>query len=147
MFKFSNDIYELEKINISKTPTISSVAFKALTTNYLKSGLLYQVKGRAHDNMREAYYGGITEVYNLKTDKSGFKIYDINSSYPASMMQTMPVGKPVFSTDPRGLDNYFGIVYAEVESPKDSKGDFINIKYPPLPFRLPEGRIINAIGN
>lgn len=56
--KFSNDIYALEKLNITKTPTTSSIAFKALTTNYLKSGLLFQVKGRAHDEMRQVYYGG-----------------------------------------------------------------------------------------
>ena len=136
----------MKKLNITKTPTTSSIAFKALTTNYLKNDLLFQVKGAAHNEMRQGYSGGISEVYHLKSDKK-FKIYDINSSYPASMTQPMPIGKPVFSTDQGGLDNYFGIVYAEIETPKDSKGDFIIIYYPSLPFRLSDGGIINPIGS
>lgn len=89
--------------------------------------------------------GGIAKVYNLKADKK-INIYDINSSYTVSMTQAMPIGKPVFSTDQGGLDKYFGIVYAEIEIPKNPKGDFIVIDYPPLPFRLSDGSIINPIG-
>lgn len=92
--KFSDDIYELEKLNITKSPTTSSLAFKALTTNYINPNLLYQVKGPAHHYMRSGYFGGITEVYNLIAD-NGLRIYDINSSYPASMKQAMPIGKPI----------------------------------------------------
>jgi len=107
--------------------------------------MLYIIKDKAHKNMREAYFGGISEVYNLKAD-NGIKIYDINSSYPASMKQDMPIGKPVFSTNPNGLDNYFGIVYAKIETPKSSKNYYERLDYPPLPFRLPTGNIINPIG-
>ena len=50
MEKLSNDIYELEKLNITKTST-SSLAFKAIT-NYIKEGVLFKIKGRAHYIMR-----------------------------------------------------------------------------------------------
>lgn len=143
--KFSDDIWKLEHLNVTNTPTCSSLAFKALKTNYLDNNILYQVKGGAHENMRRAYFGGISEVYNLKAE-NGVRIYDINSSYPASMKQTMPIGKPVFSSDPGGLDNYFGVVYTKIETPKNSKGEYRKLDYPPLPFRLPDGNIINPIG-
>lgn len=143
---FAKDIHKLETLNITKTPTISSLAFKALTVNYFKPNMLYQIKPPAYNDMREALYGGICEAYNLVSKNKKIYVYDLNSSYPASMLLPMPVGKPVFSTDKSGLDSYFGIVYVEVETPKDDKGDFIKLDYPPLPFRLSDGRIINPVG-
>lgn len=61
--KFSSDIYELEKLNITNVPTISSLSFKSLITNYIHPDTLYQVKGRAHEYMRRAYFGGVSEIY------------------------------------------------------------------------------------
>lgn len=142
--KFASDIYKIEKLNITNTPTISSLSFKSITTNYITPNTLYQVKGRAHEYMRRGYFGGVSEVYTLSADK-GVKIYDINSSYPASMKQTMPIGQPVFSTQP-GIENYFGVVFAEIETPKDINGNFIKLDHPPLSFRLEDGSIINPIG-
>lgn len=140
---FAKDIHKLETLNVTKTPTISSLAFKALTINYFKPGLLYQIKQQAYKDMRRALYGGVCEAYNLVSNKKIY-VYDLNSSYPASMLLPMPVGKPVFSTE-NCLDSYFGIVYAEVETPMKD-GEFVKLLYPPLPFRLNDGRIINPIG-
>lgn len=146
VIKFAEEIFEGERLNITKMSTTSSLAWKIFTTNYLGKDLLYQVIGPAHYNMREGYYGGTTEVYVRKTiPNSVVRIYDVNSSYPASMKQKMPSGKPVFSTDPGGLDKYFGVVFAEVETPKDSKGNYISLEFPPLPFRS-DNVIINPIG-
>lgn len=145
MIKFAKDIYKLEKINITKVPTISSLSFKAITTNYIKPNLLFKIKGTAHNNMRRAFFGGAAEVYNLNAIDE-VRIYDINSSYPASMKMPMPVGKPLFSND-KNLDNYFGVVFAKIKTPRDNKGEYININYPPLPYRLSNIRIINPIGN
>lgn len=146
LISFSNDIFRMETVNITKSPTISSLAFRILLTNYLNASEIFQIKGPAHDNMRDAYFGGITEAYHRSCEGEGFA-YDVNSSHPASMKQPLPVGSPIYSTDPV-LDNYFGIAYAEIETPKDENGKHKEeIMYPPLPFRLPDKSIINPIGN
>ena len=58
MVKFSDDIYKLEKLNITEIATTSSLAFKALFTNYVKDNTFYKVKGPAHNDMRRGFFGG-----------------------------------------------------------------------------------------
>lgn len=144
MVKFAEDIYKLEGLNITNIATTSSLAFKALFKNYVKPNLFYKVKAGPHNDMRRGFFGGITEVYYLNP-KGKLRIYDINSSYPASMKQAMPVGKPIMSND-RILDNYFGVVYAKIKTPIDGNGHYIKLKYPPLPYRK-SSSIINPIGS
>lgn len=146
MIKFANDIYKLEKLNITKVATTSSLAFKAINTNYVKPNILFKVKGPSHNNMRRAFFGGVTEVYNLNPKDKVLRIYDINSSYPASMKLPMPVGKPLFSND-KNLDNYFGVVYAKINTPRDSFNNYVEINYPPLPYRVSSERTIYPIGS
>jgi hypothetical protein len=62
------------------------------------------------------------------------------------MKLPMPVGKPIFSND-NNLDNYFGVVMVKMNTPRDENGDYIKIKYPPLPYRISDVRIINPIGS
>lgn len=47
--------------------------------------------GCLHDFAREAYYGGRTELF-IKYGR-GLNYYDVNSSYPFSMLHNMPVGR------------------------------------------------------
>lgn len=104
---------------------------------------MYQVKGPAHYNIREGFFGGHSEVY--KTRPCGeVRVYDLNSSYPNSMLKKMPVGLPKFSTDP-DLDNYFGVVTVTVETPKRN-GRYVEISHPPLPYRTEDDVLINPIG-
>jgi hypothetical protein len=83
------------------------------------------------------YYGGDVEV----CIPEGFNLhyYDVNSLYPFSMLNDMPVGEPVYTTDP-DLNNIFGFVEVEVTAPT-------NLKYPVLPYRTKEGLIIKPVGN
>lgn len=137
--KFSLDIWN-ERVNITSSSTISALAFNIYKTNYLQitNANLSQVKGNAHENMRSAYFGGRTEVYTPK----GFNLqsFDCNSIYPYCMLKPMPVDQPVFSND-TNLNNYFGVVYAKVQTIKYNK-------YPSLPFRDPElGWLLFPLGN
>jgi hypothetical protein len=57
------------------------------------------------------------------------------------MLNDMPTGETLFSTDPN-INNYFGIVFVEIDTTNlDSK--YMN--YPLLPHRL-EGRLYNLLG-
>lgn len=136
---FSRDIFNLEKVDITKLSTNSSVAFKIFRTNYLGESKLPIIKGNAHNEMRNGYYGGVVEVF--KNEGENLKLYDITSLYPFAMLKDMPTGNMVFSTD-SNIINYFGIVFVEVDTsglnPKYSN-------YPLLPHKI-EGRMYNPLG-
>lgn len=102
--------------------------------------------GCLHDFVRLGYYGGRTEVFERRSLDKRLKYFDINSSYPASMMHPMPAGKAVFPKS-TSLELFFefrkshiGFVECEVEIPK-------SCKIPPLPLRhgakliFPTGKI------
>lgn len=136
---FSRDIFNLEKVDITKLSTNSSVAFKIFRTNYLGESKLPVIKGNAHNEMRNAYYGGVVEVF--KNEGENLKLYDITSLYPFAMLKDMPTGNMLFSTD-SNIINYFGIVFVEVDTsgldPKYSN-------YPLLPHKI-DGRMYNPLG-
>ena len=137
--RFSQDIFNIEKIDITKLPTISSIAFKIFRTNYLGDSKLPIIKGNAHKEMRNAFYGGVVEVF--KNEGRNLKLYDITSLYPFAMLNDMPTGDSLFSTDPN-INNYFGIVFVEV----DTTGlDPKYLDYPLLPHRI-DGRMYNPLG-
>jgi hypothetical protein len=98
------------------------------------------IKGNAHKEMRNAFYGGIVEVF--KNEGSNLKLYDVTSLYPFAILNDMPTGDMLFSTD-SNINNYFGIVYVEVDTTGlDSK--YLN--YPLLPHKI-DGRLYNPLGS
>lgn len=136
--KFALDIFNNEKVDITKLPTNSSIAFKIFTTNYLNNTKLPIIKGLAHDIMRNAYYGGVVEVF--KNEGTDLKFYDINSLYPFSIFNVMPTSNMKFNTD-KVLNNYLGFVYVSVDT-SNLKSKYIN--YPLLPYRI-ESRMYNPL--
>jgi DNA polymerase type B, organellar and viral len=90
--------------------------------------------------MRNAYYGGVVEVF--KNEGFNLNYYDVTSLYPFAMLQDMPTGDMLFSTD-SDINNYFGIVFVEVDTtnldPKYSN-------YPLLPHKI-DGRMYNPLGS
>ena len=79
-------------MDIKRCPTTSSIAFRVYRTNYLNKFKIPVIKGLSHVNMRNAYYGGIVEVFRMYG--KNLKLYDVNSLYPYSMLEKMPVGVP-----------------------------------------------------
>jgi hypothetical protein len=139
MLIFIKDIFNVEKIDITKLPTNSSIAFKIFRTNYLGENKLPIIKGNCHKDMRNAYYGGVVEVF--KNEGRDLKLYDITSLYPFAMLNDMPTGNMLFSTDPN-LNNYFGIVYVTVDT---TNLNLAYLNYPLLPHRI-EGKLYNPLG-
>lgn len=100
--------------------------------------------GCMHDFIRLAYFGGRTEIYRMHfepwTDRNGVQVdtaemWDINSHYPACMLEPMPVGPAI---ELEGLDEkavysnarrMMGIVECDVYIPEDCY-------LPPLPVRV-----------
>lgn len=96
--------------------------------------------GCAHDFVRLAYYGGRTELLQRYAPK-GMYYYDINSSYPASMLKDMPAGamtelegsdettlEEALATLEKMSATHIGFVECRVSIPAECK-------LPPLPYR------------
>lgn len=106
-----------------------------------------------HDFIREAYFGGRTEIYRMEFkpyhDEKGrwvdrANLYDINSHYPHCMLEPMPVG-PAIEMEGLSEANVYsnarrmvGIVDCEVEIPRDCY-------LPPLPVKH-EGKLMFPTG-
>lgn len=136
--QFSKDIFNLERINITKSLSISSLTFKIFKTNYLNDYKFSIIKGLHNDRMINGFYGGHVDVY--KSIGNYIKCYDVNSLYPFVMsINDFPVGNPVLSFD-KDLNNYFGLVHCRVQTPE-------YMEKPVLPFRGDDGIIYFPLGN
>lgn len=126
--------------------TAPSTAVKLFRRKYLKKEV-----GRAvdtHTFVREGYFGGRVEVFQKEGE--GLRYYDINSSYPAAMLEDMPVGEALRFTEepsPGVTESMLGFVRAKVIVPDD-------IPVPPLPIRgafeeapHANGKLIFPVGN
>lgn len=122
--------------------TAPATAVKLLRRRYLPEPIDRNVS--THDFVRRGYFGGRVEVF--RREGTGLRYYDINSSYPASMLEDMPGsvctewdGKPPI----RFMRDRIGFVECKVWVPP------MNI--PPLPVRgdgqlLPKGKLLFPTG-
>ena len=133
--KYSKIIYNDFGINITERSTAASLSlFTYLSNFYKKKNMdIKLIKGAVEKDIRCAYFGGI--VFSRKGYKFKGKgyIYDVNSHFPAAMLNPMPTGNPILSNS-KDLQSYFGFVYAHIIPPKDLDVYFI-------PKRNKEGRI------
>jgi hypothetical protein len=139
LLKFSNIVYNNYGINITDFKTISSLSLHIYLSNFYNIKYdIKLIKGRIEKQIREAYYGGLVHLNCNKIDKGYY--YDMNSQYPSAMLNDMPVGDPILSTD-TNLNSYFGFCYAKIIPPKNldillipHKNDKGEIYLPSEPF-------------
>lgn len=98
-----------------------------------------ECEGCGHEFIRDAYFGGRTEIFRMKYsaaydhDHPEAYLFDVNSMYPACMLAPMPVGSGVLVEDLTEAQVYSnakiktGIVDCDVEIPDDCY-------LPPLPY-------------
>jgi hypothetical protein len=141
MNKMSNYYYDEYKINITKYMTLPSLAMGVFGYNFYNEDFnIKMIKGPLEKFIREAYFGGNISCYtkslNIKNSliKNAYH-YDMNSQYPKAMLNKMPTGNPVFSTN-TNLSYYFGFVYAHITPPPREK-----LKNLYIQFRTEEGKI------
>lgn len=114
--------------------TAPSTAVKLLRRQFMADE--YPRTVASHDFVREGYYGGRVEVFRERGE--GLYYYDINSSYPTSMLKPMPAGvggywskgePPTRYTRGRHGSGTVGFVRARVLVPT-------SLHIPPLPIRI-----------
>lgn len=99
------------------------------------------IKSKNHEFFRQAYFGGRVEIFKKKCE--GVRYYDINSAYPAAMLEPMPVGKMIecIGEPPAWIrKGRIGFARVNVYVPTDTY-------LPVLPFRTPIGRLIFPTGH
>jgi len=110
-------------VDISKTPTVSSLAFRIYRVKFLdQNNNISILNGLIYDFIYQSYYGGHVDAYIPKGEN--IKAYDVNSLYPTSMYRnTIPVGNPYYFE--RDLD-YFNKVNFNYPTEKVLNGDSKN---------------------
>lgn len=125
------DLLKEYNCDITTKNSVSSIALSIFRNednnfyNYHKTPL-HKLTSNIDEFIRKSYFGGATEIY--KPLGFDIKVYDVNSMYPAAMIDNdMPIGKPKFTKEV-DLDNFFGFVLCKCEVPSD-------LYRPVLPFK------------
>ena len=123
--------------------TAAATAIETLRTGYLQRSVSGLTPAR-EKLIREAYYGGRTEVFHTGTSFSPsalLRCYDINSMYVWALAQPLPCDH-VKDTRGQYWDDGSGFVECEVDTFTCNK-DVLN--YPVLPYRH-EGKLLFPLG-
>lgn len=130
---YSREIFKLYNLNIINYKTQAGLALNIFLSNYYdrKSLDIRVVKGFLEKEIRDGYFGGVVKVFS-NVVKDGY-YYDVNSHYPAAMLNDMPTGAPIFTTN-KNLNDLFGFIKAKVIAPSSSQ-----LKRAILPVKTEEG--------
>jgi len=138
MILFNKYINRKFDTQITKCLTISRLALNIFLKNYLNDYKIPVIKDNMYDDIKKAYFGGITEVY--KPFGTNLYYYDVNSLYPY-----VAASNPMCGNNYTYLESYnpaaglnikdlFGFFYCEIES----SNNYLGL----LPVRTPEGLIM-----
>lgn len=97
--------------------TISRLSLNIFLKNYLTDSKLPIIKGSAYDELKNAYYGGVTEVY--RPYGKDLYYYDVNSLYPFVALNPMCSNKYTyieFYKTEVNIDELFGFFYCDIEA-------------------------------
>ena len=99
IFKFGVEILDMFQYDISRSPTLPSLALGIYRSNFLqKEFKIPIITGHTYSDLVQGYLGGHVDVYYPVSDKNK-KVYhyDVNSLYPYVMANfPMPVGTPIY---------------------------------------------------
>ena len=93
--KFKNGIYNKYKVQLTNCRTIASVSMEVFKNNFYdssKAPIPYISNKTVYKDIKNSYYGGITEVYiPCEAENDGLLYYyDVNSLYPYASLNSMP---------------------------------------------------------
>jgi len=118
--------YITRKFDVQMTDclTVSRLSLNIFLKHYLKDSKIPIIKGNIYDDIKNAYYGGVTEVY--KPYGKDLYYYDVNSLYPFVALNPMCGNKYTYleSYSNKGLKlyNLFGFFYCEIETSSNYLG-------------------------
>ena len=112
---FNKYIFINYGIQMTDSITISRLALNIFMSIYLKDSKIPVIKQNVYNDIKQAYYGGITEVY--KPYGANIYYYDVNSLYPFASLNSMPgLSCTYIEKYNCNLDTLFGYFYCEIET-------------------------------
>ena len=118
--KANKQVFLDYNIDMTKGITISGLAVRLLLKDFYKANIPNINKPSLYKDIRQAYYGGITEVY--KPYGTNLFYYDVNSLYPYAALQDMPglnCSKVSYFEGCEDIDSLFGFFYCRIETTLD----------------------------
>jgi DNA polymerase type B, organellar and viral len=141
LLKFNYNLYNTYSLNITNFVTlpqlalaIKNISFKNISSD--SNNEIKLIKGTLEERLRKGYHGGNVHVY-VNEILNGY-YYDMVSQYPKAMLQDMPVGNPVFTTE-KDLDKIFGFVYAKITCPNEEE-----LRVPLIRYKDPHTREVTT---
>lgn len=87
--KANRELFIHFRINITDALTISGLAYKLFINYYYNNEVIPIINNKQiYNDIKESYYGGITEVYRPYGENLYY--YDVNSLYPYVSLNDMP---------------------------------------------------------
>ncbi len=131
-FKELKSRFRINPLNNLSAPGIAFTTWKTQQLPLLhKENLKVYDLSRSSDPLfREAYLGGIVDVYKPHLTGKGY-YYDVHSLYPTAMTLPMPVGAPtqvILSPDQFNQD-FFGYLIATVRAPENEYIGLLSIRH------------------
>lgn len=131
--KANRQVFLDYNVDMTESATISSLAVNIFMKNFYKENIPNINKLSLYTDIKQAYYGGITEVYK----PCGYNLYyyDVNSLYPFVALNPMPglvCSKIEYFDSTNNIQNLFGFFYCSIETP-------LNLYMGLLPVRNQDG--------
>src|ERR1700723_2112011 len=119
MEKFITSIFINYHIHATKSLTISSLSMDIYLKRFYNNNIPLIKQKSIYNNIKQSYYGGITEVY--KPYGKNLLYYDVNSLYPYAALNNMPGLNCVYTDNINSnigdiLDNLFGFYYCKIKT-------------------------------
>lgn len=130
--KFASLIFKTFSLNITDSPTISSLAFAIYRAKFLGNQFNIPISNKKiFDRISQSYRGGHVDMFKPSAKK--LYCYDINSLYPYVMKENFyPLGIPKWFRKATGLykdlNNIFGFVKVNIYCPDTVKMPIIMTK-------------------
>lgn len=124
MDTFNKYVYLNYGLQMTNSLTISRLALNIYLKKYLKDHKIPIIRKNMYNDIKKAYFGGITEVY--KPYGKNLYYYDVNSLYPFAALNAMPGIHCTYIEDLnyKGIElkDLFGFFYCEIETNNDYLG-------------------------
>jgi hypothetical protein len=136
----SSFIFKQFKVDITKYPTIPSLAFAIFRSKYMKEkeiGII-PTTSKIYKAIREGYTGGSTDMFipQLLDSRNKIYAYDVNALYPSVMINNAyPIGSATYVEigehvqQLRKESELFGFFYAEIVAPDSLMYPILQIHY------------------
>lgn len=118
LIKANKQIFLDYNINMNDSMTISGLAVRIFLKDFYSNNIPNIDKTSLYRDIKQGYYGGITEVYKPRGNNLFY--YDVNSLYPYVSLQDMPgltCSKINFYNTNQDIRNLFGFFYCSISTP------------------------------